>query len=179
LKFSRYSSIRVADRCMFQELISQLPTPVVRVEAHARSCGIYVGQSNTECVGVLRPLRFPLPIVLPPTARDSSSLSMIRGWLNTANWADVEPNGFGITASRETKLKLRTLRQSPTTGSKSVNVIPGCYAPPPPHTKQSTDPIISFLNSCQKVENSIPDDVNFFNLPNPSCRTTPCGLLSL
>jgi hypothetical protein len=30
----------------------------------------------------------------------------------------------------------------------------------------------------RKVAGSRPDEVNFFNLPNPSCRTSPWGLLS-
>jgi hypothetical protein len=31
----------------------------------------------------------------------------------------------------------------------------------------------------RKEAGSIPDEVNFFNLPNPSSRTRPWGLLSL
>jgi hypothetical protein len=30
----------------------------------------------------------------------------------------------------------------------------------------------------RKVAGSIPDEVNFLNLPHPSGRTRPCGLLS-
>jgi hypothetical protein len=47
-----------------------------RVPAKIRSCGTCGGQSGTG-VGRLRVLRFPLPILIPPTAPHSS---IIRGW---------------------------------------------------------------------------------------------------
>jgi hypothetical protein len=44
-----------------------------------RSCAIFGGQSGIGA-GFLRILRFPLPILIPPTAPHSSSI--IRGWYN-------------------------------------------------------------------------------------------------
>jgi hypothetical protein len=58
----------------------RLPTAAARVRAQVRSCGIYGGRSGTGA-DFLRVLRFPLPIVIPPTAPHSSS-SIIRGWYN-------------------------------------------------------------------------------------------------
>jgi hypothetical protein len=45
---------------------SRLFTAAVWVRSHVRSCEISGGQSGTE-VGFLRVLRFPLPILIPPT----------------------------------------------------------------------------------------------------------------
>jgi hypothetical protein len=60
------------------ELVSRrFPTTAARVRARVRSCGISDGQSGTGA-GFLRVLRFPLPILIPPTATHSSSI--IRGW---------------------------------------------------------------------------------------------------
>jgi hypothetical protein len=56
-----------------QEVSCRLPTVETRFRAQVRSCGI--------CgAGFLRVCRFPLPILIPPTAPHSSSL--IRGWHN-------------------------------------------------------------------------------------------------
>jgi hypothetical protein len=56
-----------------------LPTAAAQVRAQVRSCGICGGQSRTGA-GFLRVVRFPLPILIPPTAPHSSSI--IRGWYN-------------------------------------------------------------------------------------------------
>jgi hypothetical protein len=44
-----------------------IPTAAARVRSQVRSCGFCGGQSGTG-VGFLRVLRFPLPILIPPTA---------------------------------------------------------------------------------------------------------------
>jgi hypothetical protein len=49
-----------------------LPNAAARVRAHVVSCGICGGQNETGA-GFLRVLRFPLPILIPPTASYSSS----------------------------------------------------------------------------------------------------------
>jgi hypothetical protein len=62
-----------------QPVSRRLPTAEARVRAHVRSCWICGGQSGTG-IGFLRLFRFPLPILIPPTARHSSS--NIWGWYN-------------------------------------------------------------------------------------------------
>jgi hypothetical protein len=62
-----------------QAISSRLLTATARVRARTRSCGICGGQSDTG-TGFLRVLRFPLPILIPPSAPRSSSI--IRGWCN-------------------------------------------------------------------------------------------------
>jgi hypothetical protein len=54
-----------------------LPTAAVQVRAQVGSCGICGGQRGTGA-GFLRILRFPPPVLIPPTAAHSSSI--IRGW---------------------------------------------------------------------------------------------------
>jgi hypothetical protein len=81
------------------ESVSQLvsfPTAAARVRSQVRSCGIYGGQSGTGA-GFPRVLRFPLPILIPPTAPYSS---IIRGWYNRPTVADV-PSGLSLTPPRE------------------------------------------------------------------------------
>jgi hypothetical protein len=63
-----------------QEFSSRLPTAAVWVQTQVRSCGICGGQSVTG-TDFLRVLRFPLPVLIPPTAPHSSS-PIIRGWYN-------------------------------------------------------------------------------------------------
>jgi hypothetical protein len=62
-----------------QEVSRRLPTAAARVRSQFRSCGIFGEQSGTG-TGFLRVLRFTLPILIPPTAPQSSSI--IRGWYN-------------------------------------------------------------------------------------------------
>jgi hypothetical protein len=45
----------------------RLPTAAARFRVQLRSCGICGGHSGTGA-GFLRVLRFPLPILIPPTA---------------------------------------------------------------------------------------------------------------
>jgi hypothetical protein len=56
------------------------PSAVAQVRAQVRSCGICGGQSGTGA-GFLRALRFPLLILIPPTAPYSSDI--VRGWDNS------------------------------------------------------------------------------------------------
>jgi hypothetical protein len=59
-----------------------LPTAVPRVRSQVKAGGFLGGQSGTGAC-FFRVLRFPLPILIPPTAPHSSSI--IRGWYNRAN----------------------------------------------------------------------------------------------
>jgi hypothetical protein len=68
-----------AGRDIAQAVSPRILTAVARVRAQVRSCGICGGQSGTGA-GFLRVLRFPLLILIPLTAPDSSSI--IRGWYN-------------------------------------------------------------------------------------------------
>jgi hypothetical protein len=63
-----------------QAVSRRLPSSAALVRARVRSCGICGGQSGPGA-GFLRVLRFPLPILIPPTAPHSSS-TIIRGWHN-------------------------------------------------------------------------------------------------
>jgi hypothetical protein len=64
-------------------------------------CGIYGGQSGTG-EGFLRVLRFPLPILISPTAPHTSSLG--RSWYNRPVVPDA-PSGLSLTPLQENKLK--------------------------------------------------------------------------
>jgi hypothetical protein len=78
--------------CAIAQAVSrQLPSAVAQV----RSCGICAGRSGTG-VHFLPVLQFPLPILIPPTAPYSSSIT--RSWFNRPNkwptyWVDsVSPH---------------------------------------------------------------------------------------
>jgi hypothetical protein len=68
-------------RAIAQAVSSWLPTAAVQVRAQVGSCGI-CGEQSGAGAGFLRVLRFPLPILIPPTAPHSSSMSIVRGWYN-------------------------------------------------------------------------------------------------
>jgi hypothetical protein len=96
VKFFTYATVTWhTGRTIDQVASCQLPTAVAQVQAQVRSRGVRVGQSGTGA-GFLRVLRFPLPIIIPPTASHTSS-SIIRGWYNRPNsgwhakWTQSEP----------------------------------------------------------------------------------------
>jgi hypothetical protein len=87
-------------RAIAQEVSRRFPTAAARVRAQVKSCGICGGQSDTAA-RFLRVLRFPLPILIPPTAPHSSSSSIIWCWYNRPVVADV-PSGLSLTPHYET-----------------------------------------------------------------------------
>jgi hypothetical protein len=86
--------ISIEGRAIAQAVSHRLPIAAARVRSQVRSRGICGGQSGTAA-GFLRVLRFPLPILIPPTTPHSSSI--IRGWNNRPNidwrtkWAQSHP----------------------------------------------------------------------------------------
>jgi hypothetical protein len=54
-------------RAIAQAVSRWLPTAAARVPSQVRSCGI-CGEQNGTGADFLRVLRFPLPILIPPTA---------------------------------------------------------------------------------------------------------------
>jgi hypothetical protein len=82
-------------RAIAQVVSRRLPTAAARIRAQVRSCGICGGRSGTEA-GFLRELRFPLPILIPPTTPHSSST--MRGWYNrpvsgrSTTWTHSHPS---------------------------------------------------------------------------------------
>jgi hypothetical protein len=69
-------------RAIAQAVRRWFPTAATRVRAQVRSCGICGGQSGTGA-GLLQVLRFPLSIIIPPTAPHTSSI--IRGRYKNPN----------------------------------------------------------------------------------------------
>jgi hypothetical protein len=78
----------VFGRAIAEAVGRRLPTSVARVRGWVKSRGICDGRSGTGS-GFLRVLRFPLPILIPPTAPHSSS-SVIRSWRRT-KWTQSHP----------------------------------------------------------------------------------------
>jgi hypothetical protein len=68
----RYVTLSTVGSALAQAVIRRLPTAATRVRAQVGSCAICDGQSGAGA-GFLRVLRFPLPILIPPTAPHSSS----------------------------------------------------------------------------------------------------------
>jgi hypothetical protein len=88
---------RVSDffgRAIAQAVSRRLPTAEARVRPQVRSCGI-CGRRSGSGAGFLRVLRFPLPVLIPPTAPHSS---IIRDWIV----ADV-PSGLSLTPPQGTQ----------------------------------------------------------------------------
>jgi hypothetical protein len=88
-----------------QAVSHQLPITATRVRAQVRSCGICGGQSGAAA-DFLLVLRFPLPILIPPTAPYSSPI--VRGGYNRpfsgrrTKWTQSHP-----TARNKKKTTLR------------------------------------------------------------------------
>jgi hypothetical protein len=91
-------------RAIAQVVILRLLTAEAQFRAQVRSCGICGGQSGTGA-GFLLVLRFPLPILIPPTAPHSSS-SFGAGTISQLV-ADVQ-SGLSATQPQETKKKKTT-----------------------------------------------------------------------
>jgi hypothetical protein len=66
-------------RAIAQAVSRWLPTAEARVRIQVKSCGL-CGEQSGNGAGFLRVHRFPLPILIPPTAPHSSSI--IRRWYN-------------------------------------------------------------------------------------------------
>jgi hypothetical protein len=94
---SRSPDSYISGRAIAQAVSRRLPTAAARVRSQLRSCEIYGGQSGTGA-GFLRVLRFPLPILIPPTAPHSSS-SIIRAGTVGQIVADV-PSGLSLTSKK-------------------------------------------------------------------------------
>jgi hypothetical protein len=63
-------------RVIAQAVSRRLPNAAAWVPVQVRYCGVCGGKSGTR-EGFLRVLRFPLPILIPPTAPQTS---IVRGW---------------------------------------------------------------------------------------------------
>jgi hypothetical protein len=90
-------------RDIAQAVSRQLPTVAARVRSQVRSRGICGKQSGTGAC-FLRVLRFPLPILIPPTTPHSSSII----WGCTIGHISVDiPSGLSLTK----KLKKKKVEQ--------------------------------------------------------------------
>jgi hypothetical protein len=94
-------------RAIAQAVSRRLPTAGTRVRARVKSCGIRGRQSGTGA-GFLLVLRFPLPILIPPTAPHTSTSIIRPGQLV----ADI-PIGLSLIPPQKLGEKKSTaLRQS-------------------------------------------------------------------
>jgi hypothetical protein len=87
-------------RAIAQAVSRWLPTAAARVRARVWSCGICGGQSGAGA-GFFRVPRFPLPIFIPPIARQSPS-SIIWGLYNRPEVAAI-PSWLSPTPLRKKK----------------------------------------------------------------------------
>jgi hypothetical protein len=99
-----FQSTISSGRAIAQAVSSRLPTAAARVRAQVRKFEICDLQSGTGA-GFLRLLRFPLPIVIPPTAPHSSSSGV--GTIGQL-LADI-PSELSLNPSQETKEKRSVL----------------------------------------------------------------------
>jgi hypothetical protein len=89
------TNINNAGRAIAQAVGHWFPTLAARFRVQVRLRGVCSGKSGIGA-GFLRVLRFPLPILIPPTAPHSSSI--IRGWYIRpvsgwrTNWTQVSPH---------------------------------------------------------------------------------------
>jgi hypothetical protein len=100
----RIPSYFIRRPCHDHAVSHRLPTAAARIRAQVRSCGICDGQSSDEA-GFLRVFRYPLLILIPPIApqSSSSSSSIVRGLYQLV--VDV-PSGLNLTPPQETKKKV-------------------------------------------------------------------------
>jgi hypothetical protein len=101
------------DRAITQAVNRWLPTVAAGVQAQVRSCGICGGQSGTGA-GFLRVLRFPLPILILPTAPHSSEAGTIGQLVGGV------PSGLSLTPPQETKKKNVFLNTRPLKSSVTI-----------------------------------------------------------
>jgi hypothetical protein len=88
----------IAGRAIARAVSRRLPTAAARVRSHIKCCG--------TGAGFLRVVRFPLPILIPPTAPHSSSL--IRG-CTIGRLVAYVPSGLSLTQPQGTKETLPVL----------------------------------------------------------------------
>jgi hypothetical protein len=98
--FEQTEHSRAPGRVIAQAVSRRLPTAAARVRAEVRSGGIYGGQSGIGA-GSLRVLRFPLTILIPPTASHSHNHLLSGTGTMGQLMADV-PSELSLTQAQET-----------------------------------------------------------------------------